>query len=220
MFSDEDKFTSGDFEPVGRISYRLTFFNTLWMLEAVMQAISTMVSADNWNDVGTLTPDECAEFGIEMVEDFEPMVSTCGVVMPFAGDALPVNALWADGGSYLRADYPNLFTVIGTVFGSVDDDHFNVPDMSGRVPVSANGPAYGLGDVVGEETHTLTIAEMPNHAHLVGALDPSLATEPGEVPVWSPDIITPYIPSGYEGGGMAHNNVQPSLALNYIIYTV
>ena len=41
--------------------------------------------------------------------------------------AAPVGYLLCDGDSYLRADYPDLFAVIGTKFGADDGDHFNVP---------------------------------------------------------------------------------------------
>lgn len=74
-----------------------------------------------------------------------------------------------DGRSLLKADYPELFGVIGTSFGSDDGLSFCIPDIRGRVP-GAVGEVEGLtsrslGDVIGEETTTLTVNNLPSHTH-------------------------------------------------------
>jgi microcystin-dependent protein len=53
----------------------------------------------------------------------------------FAGPKakLPANSLLCDGTSYLRVDYPELFAIIGTMYGAVDSTHFNVPKDNGYV---------------------------------------------------------------------------------------
>lgn len=56
-----------------------------------------------------------------------------GTVLDFAGTAAPTGWLLCYGQSLLRTDYPNLFTAIGTAFGSVDGTHFTMPDCRGRV---------------------------------------------------------------------------------------
>lgn len=55
-----------------------------------------------------------------------------GVVVPYAGSSAPTGWLLCDATSYLRTDYADLFTVIGTTYGSVDGTHFTVPDLRGR----------------------------------------------------------------------------------------
>jgi microcystin-dependent protein len=144
-----------------------------------------------------------------------------GTVTEFAGADLPDGWLWCDGESKVRATYQALFDVILTVYGSVDGSTFNVPDMKGRVPIGVGtGDAddatnHTLGEVEGFETHTLLIEEMPEHNH------------PG-VPFWTPTGTgTNIAKSGgtvdsnaevpLQGDDEAHNNLQPSLGLNFII---
>lgn len=74
-----------------------------------------------------------------------------------------------DGRSLQRAECPALFDILGTSFGSVDSDSFNIPDMRGRVmgSVGQGGSltARALGASVGAETHTLQTPEIPSHTH-------------------------------------------------------
>ena len=99
---------------------------------------------------------------------------------PMAGDtktsALDMDHIgWlkCDGRSLSKADFLVLFNVIGYSFGGSGSNFF-LPDPRGCVPgfVGSNSGLYtsprtnrALGDLVGEETHTLTIAEMPTHNH-------------------------------------------------------
>jgi microcystin-dependent protein len=77
-----------------------------------------------------------------------------------------------DGRSISRTEYSDLFSVIGTSFGTPDDDlTFKLPDARGRV-LGAIGTGAGLtartlGVLVGEERHTQTISEMPSHNHTI-----------------------------------------------------
>lgn len=84
--------------------------------------------------------------------------------------------LKCDGRSLDRSLYPELFNIIGTSFGSVDSETFNLPDCRGRV-LGIIGQGTGLtnrnlGVLTGNESHTLTISEMPIHNH-TGTTDSS-----------------------------------------------
>ena len=71
-----------------------------------------------------------------------------------------------------------------------------------------------LGGSGGAETHTLSIAEMPAHTHSVPASGSTLRGDSGSEAASNTSGT-----SGSTGGGGAHNNVQPTIILNYIIKT-
>ena len=162
-----------------------------------------------------------------------------GSIMSFAGASAPTGYLLCDGAAISRSTYSTLFGLLATTYGSGDGSStFNIPDLRGRVIAgqddmggsSANrltGLTGGVdGDVLGgsggAETHTLSTAEMPAHTH--GGLtnidpnggDGGSASDPGTDYVTSNGAGTV---SGSTGGGGAHNNVQPTFILNYIIKT-
>lgn len=107
-----------------------------------------------------------------------------GVVSPYAGSSAPTGWLLCDGSAVSRTTYADLFAVIGTTYGPGDGSTtFNLPDLRGRVPVALDnmgGTDAGrlsvpntLGGSGGSQTHTLTGAEMPGHAHGSGTLQTS-----------------------------------------------
>ena len=165
---------------------------------------------------------------------FSPIVSfLSGMVIPYAGTSAPSDWLFCYGQAISRTTYADLFTAIGTTFGTGDGSTtFNVPDLRGRVIAgkddmgatsadrltNQSGGLDGdtLGATGGAETHTLLEAELPAHTHSVpsgggGASNYALGGPAGSFSV--PQT------TGSTGGDTAHNNVQPTIILNYIIKT-
>jgi microcystin-dependent protein len=156
-----------------------------------------------------------------------------GMIVMWTTTSAPAGFVFCDGSSLLRAGtYAALFAVIGATFGSADGSHFNVPDFRGRVPVgvgtgtgggaSGNGAPTGgsaltarsLADWIGEETHVLSTTEMPSHTHPCGA---SVSMTGGATPVVGATQSS-FATTGATGGGSAHNNIQPTLAIEFIIH--
>ncbi len=68
-------------------------------------------------------------------------VAPPGSIIMFGGAAAPTGYLLCDGTSYLQSSHPDLFSAIGTAYGSVDGTHFNVPDFRGIFPRGVDGGA-------------------------------------------------------------------------------
>ena len=167
--------------------------------------------------------------------DFRTYIMPAGSVIPFAGSSAPTGFLLCDGSAISRSTYSDLFSAISTTYGSGDGSStFNVPDLRGRVVAgqddmggsSANrltdqtGGLNGdtLGDTGGSETHTLTTAQIPSHSHTVAAqqqVSGDSTNRGGSGQLGAAATIT----TSSTGGGGAHNNVQPTIILNYIIRT-
>lgn len=159
---------------VGFICRRLLIPNSMEFEALVHGALLSLIEQYNWTQFGSMTPEEVSDMFRVMVDDFAfPVERSCrmiGEIVLFAGPDSP-NADWlrCDGASLARADYADLFAVIGTAYGSLDGSHFNLPDLRGRTPIMA-GAGDGLtsrtiGETGGEETHVLTSGELANHTH-------------------------------------------------------
>src|SRR5439155_18684367 len=59
-----------------------------------------------------------------------------------------------------------LFSLLGTTFGGDGRVNFALPDLQGRVPIHV-GSGFTLGERGGEQAHTLSIAEIPTHVHVL-----------------------------------------------------
>ena len=105
-----------------------------------------------------------------------------GAITDFAGSTAPDLWLLCYGQSLLRADYPALFTAIGTLHGSTDSTNFNVPDCRGRIRAGLDNmggssasrlsvimSSTTMGATGGSAQITLTTAQMPQHQHTFSA---------------------------------------------------
>jgi microcystin-dependent protein len=190
-------------------------------VEALNGLLIAYSSVSTWYQVGTATVDDAAAIFAAIWNTFGVDMATTGVIVPFAGGILPAGWLVCDGSSLDRSAYANLFAAIGTVWGAVDSTHFNIPDLRGRAlvgqGVAGSGTTFNLGATGGQETHTLTTAEIPAHNHSYTPPGAPIVVTPAGVPANSPALL-PALTSDTGGGG-AHNNLQPYAVVNYAIIT-
>lgn len=177
-------------------------------------ALWPLTIASNWEQYGTATPDESAAFFQEAIGQY--LISMCahiGEIRPFAFAPVPDRWLALDGASVDADDYPLLADVVPASW--LGGGNINLPDMTARGLVG-HGGGYDLGDVGGEETHDLTIAEMPAHTHdyEIAVLTADIA---GEIPAPALDALAPAV-TGNTGGGDSHNNMPPYLVIVWGIY--
>jgi len=145
-----------------------------------------------------------------------------GEIRMWSTDTAPTGWLNCDGSAQdATADtaLQPLFDVIGNTFGGSNNTDYLLPDFRGRAPVgigtgdAATPTDFTIARKDGDEVHRLTVAELASHTHTVPsvttvgtAIKPGVSTGSGTT-------------TGSTGGDTAHNNLQPSLGINFIIKT-
>jgi len=195
------------------------------------------------------------------------MEGTVGEIRAFAGNFAPRTWMFCQGQQMSLSQYQVLYAVIGTTYGGDGMNTFKLPNIASRIVVGAGQgvglSAYSLGQMNGEENHTLTSSELPMHNHQIA---PTFSTTAASVnislnavasagaelspvgnylaqdssgtdnvyasPANSPNLVdlninaaqvsnlSPPIPNvtiGIAGSSLPHNNIQPVLAVSYII---
>jgi len=123
----------------------------------------------------------------------------------------------------------SLYSLLGTIYGGDGRTSFALPDLRGRTPIHVGqdtGSPFTEGQKGGEETHTLAASEMPQHNHSVNT-----SSTDGNAPIPIDNTLGGYN-NGYNngtnlvgltnevanaGGGQAHNNMQPTMVVNFCI---
>lgn len=158
-----------------------------------------------------------------------------GEIRMFGGNFAPAGWSLCNGQIQPIDQNPALFQLIGTTYGGDGQTTFSLPDLQGRVPVHQgtdnHGNNYVIGQKAGTETVTVTTPQMPIHSHLPRAAAVADSVSPLNK-VWSTDpsaTVAPYFTGatpatsmnanaiGNAGGSQPHENLQPFLAISFII---
>jgi microcystin-dependent protein len=168
-----------------------------------------------------------------------PLEPFLGQIMPFAGSFVPRGWALCNGQLLSIDENALLFALLSTTFGGDGVSTFALPDLQGRAIMGTNFDQDNpLGTIGGTPTVTLTVAQMPSHAHSFNAA----VTDGGgrgdthpegnvfgtnTLPSGNPTMI--FVPAGTEEvnigianvgfnkGGAPHTNMQPYLVINYLI---
>jgi microcystin-dependent protein len=93
---------------------------------------------------------------------------TLGEIVAFAGNFAPTGWTLADGRTLSIIQNTALFSLLGTQYGGNGKTTFALPDLQGRTLLGTglgNGVDYVPGATVGDDTTTLTLANLPPHDH-------------------------------------------------------
>src|ERR1039458_5211077 len=89
-----------------------------------------------------------------------------GEIRMFGGNFAPQGWAFCNGQLMAISENTTLFQLIGTAYGGDGQTTFGLPNLQGRIPIHAGG-LFVQGQLGGEENHTLTVQEIPNHTHTV-----------------------------------------------------
>jgi microcystin-dependent protein len=128
-----------------------------------------------------------------------------------------------------------LFALLGTMYGGNGQTNFALPDARGRTLIHVGG-SWVQGQRGGEESHTVTLSEMPTHPHVVSASSTAPDNPNGNTPaptktlsstssgqLYGPAVNTqPMSPQmiGNAGGSQPHTNMMPFTVVGFCIALV
>ncbi|MDD2888705.1 MAG: tail fiber protein [Aliarcobacter sp.] len=162
-------------------------------------------------------------------------------MVPF--DFVPDNWLPCDGRVLKTEEYPALFSLIDITYGGTKDKKmFALPDLRGRTALCFGKykyenlqkeitVEYKNGEYGGLEDVSLIVEQMPAHSHIVVCSHETGNQQSGENAFLAYSEVGNYTNTepkseslvknnsmvSKRGGNVAHNNIQPSIGLNFLI---
>jgi microcystin-dependent protein len=164
-----------------------------------------------------------------------------GEIAVFAGNFAISGYALCDGQVLSISQYNALFSLLGANYGGNGQSNFALPNMQNNAPMHwGTGPGlstYVVGETAGSQDVTLLANEIPLHNHAITAAEAAAVAQRTGVPsasVWLGDSasgdaystastpVAAFSPLGISlsGSGGSHTNVQPVLALNFLIAMV
>lgn len=151
-----------------------------------------------------------------------------GEIRMFAGNFAPAGWMFCEGQLLPISENETLFQLIGTTYGGDGESTFALPDLRGRIPIH-QGSGFILAETGGAEEITLTVNQIPAHAHpLLASGDlGNEGTVAGNTVCNSngalyyiedpPNVNMNPASIGIVGGSQPHTNFQPYLCVDFII---
>lgn len=152
----------------------------------------------------------------------EPFI---GEIRPFAFGFAPKG--WARCEGQLLAISSNvaLFSILGVMYGGDGKTNFALPDLRARTPLGVDINTIPQGTMQGEQAHTLTLNEIPQHTHQVLATNTPATMSSVSNSYWASSMSYAPLANGAmganaiatAGASQAHTNMQPFTAVSFCI---
>lgn len=225
--------------PPATICRRISFPDSEEWLALVTGMISSAIYPFQWQEFGTITPNEAAERCRQMLDEFRRAEGCMlGAIVEYATIEPPPGCLPCDGSIYNRVDYPDLWQVLQPQL-KIDSDTFMTPDLRDKFTIGQSDTIPFLTEG-GESTVSLTDLQngvhthdtLPHshldagHAHSISVSITTIpVVSPGELPAQAPDFLPSLTGVGFasiqpetvivnsSGEGQAHNNMPPYVSL-------
>jgi microcystin-dependent protein len=151
-----------------------------------------------------------------------------GEIRMFAGNFAPAGWMFCSGQLLPISENETLFNLIGTTYGGDGQSTFALPQLQSRVPLH-QGNGFNLADQGGVESVTLTVQQIPTHTHnVLASNDTATQTNPSGNVTANTNQLKIYTESAASklfaanalspiGGSQPHDDLQPYLAINFII---
>lgn len=153
-----------------------------------------------------------------------------GEIRMFAGNFAPAGWMFCEGQLLPISENETLFQLIGTTYGGDGQSTFAIPDLRGRLPIH-QGNGFILAETGGAEEVTLTVNQIPAHAHpALASTNPGSGTTPQSNVLANlgtatsagygtdnPQISLSPQSMSQTGGNQPHTNFQPYLCVDFII---
>ena len=152
-----------------------------------------------------------------------------GEIRMFGGNFAPVGWAFCRGQLLAISENDVLFNLIGTTYGGDGQSTFALPDLQGRAPVHM-GTGFAMGQMAGTETVTLITQQIPVHTHpMMASKDAANQITGANGVLAAPVSLATYFAAAPDtglnaaavlpssGGNQPHDNMQPYLAINFII---
>lgn len=166
-----------------------------------------------------------------------------GAIKLFAGNYAILGYAFTQGQTLAINQSTALFALLGTTYGGNGVSTFQLPNLQSMLPIGqGNGPGLTpriMGEIGGLDNVTLLPPNTPSHGHVfsgaslvnqtstniagptvllgpVGAGSKDTFYVPATASGFTPQLLNP-LAVGSVGGNLPHNNIQPSMGINYII---
>jgi microcystin-dependent protein len=157
-----------------------------------------------------------------------------GEIRIFSGNFAPKGWAFCNGQLLSIQSNTALFSLLGTYYGGNGTTTFGLPDLRSRVPVHQGQglglSPYNVGQIGGNENITLLTQQLPQHNHTVATATTASSNKPANN-YWADATGGNMYSAGpatgtlngqamsYQGNTLPHNNIQPYLAVSFIIAT-